>query len=325
MRRWGRAVWRCKLYLLLQWHGLYRHLKALEEIINNGWAADRDFEEDSGHTGRTLKDRFTALILTHHMHLLKQEEEKNGSWARARLYVKTLNTPQHPENNKTVPQYAMLTLLFRRYYICTGMFPKQHTRCTSRAYEFDLVDLREWHLADLFLLSWRPLLQSGRRKYSCPVFPLQNTETSQCSHPHNFFCSRSCVFKYLCQASAGISCLFWAEHKGENISSFISMLLSFLKPFIWSQCYCWNLHVYCKKNPPNVSLFNFFSFWSAGASDIYESWQPSFDPNMMKPTVCPTGWIPNIRDMCPLCKTEVIVFHLINPFWLALVVNMWNQ
>lgn len=214
------------------------------------------------------------------------------------------------------------------------MFPKQHTRCTLRAYEFDLVDLREWHLANPFLLSWRPLgqvpfLQSGRRKYSCPAFPLWNTQTSQCSHPHNFFCSRSCVFKYLCQAAASISCLFClfcsiiAEYQSENISVLFPCYFLFkgfyLKPMLSLESSC------LPQLKTNVSLFNFFLFWSAGTSDIYESWQPSFDPNMMKLTVCPTGWIPNIRDMCPLCKTEVIMFHLINPFWLALVVNMWNQ
>lgn len=125
--RWrGRAVWWCKLYLLLQWDGLYQHLKALEEIVNNGWAVDRDSEEDLGHTGWALKDRFTALILTHHMHLLKQEEKKgNGSWAHARLCVKTLNkttTPGKQQNRATILYANIFVSLILSIFLARACF-----------------------------------------------------------------------------------------------------------------------------------------------------------------------------------------------------------
>lgn len=81
-----------------------------------------------------------------------------------------------------------------------------HTRCLLSVYEFDLVDLRERHLADPFRPSRRPfgkvlLLHSGSRKYSGPVFPLCNTATSRCSsRPHSCFCFRPRAFDDLHQA-----------------------------------------------------------------------------------------------------------------------------
>lgn len=92
--------------------------------------------------------------------------------------------------------------------------------------------------------------------------------TQKCSHSHNFFCSRSCVFKYLCQAVASISrlfCLFSsivAECKSEDISVLLPCCFLFKgfysKPMLLLESSC------LLQLKTNVSLFNFFFILERG-------------------------------------------------------------
>lgn len=203
-------------------------------------------------------------------------------------------------------------------------FQQRHTRSSLWAYEFDLVNLREWHPADPFLLSWHPfcqllLLHSGRRKYSCPVFPLCSTETSQYSLPHHFFCSHSHVCLSVCLWPfhiAHISFFFNVDEYVREVIKWSELLLESsyslpLKTHISNHHYIFILatwYVRCLTNLNKLPL-----------TRIWWNWFNSIT------VLCHIGWNPKIRDTSPLRDTEVITFHLIKlfgwPLWQTCGIN----
>lgn len=145
MRQRVRAVWWCKLWLLLHWHGLHQDCSAFEQ--SRKWSTKLErLTETLKATLATRKHKMTDLLeslTTCGRKKLKKKAHMHVQFDASRT-IRHLCTAHHLQRQRNIQKYITFDICVR-----AGCSPSG----TLWAYEFDLLNLRESHLAVL-LLGW---------------------------------------------------------------------------------------------------------------------------------------------------------------------------